>query len=312
LPGQCPEKRKLPFRQNHQDIFSFMHIAIASGKGGTGKTTVAANLAALTEGDETVYVDCDVEAPNGHLFLKPELSFSETAGIPVPQVDPALCTGCGKCVEVCRFNALACVAGKLIVFAELCHGCGGCVPACPEKALTESSHAIGTVSRGMAGDLHFVQGTLRVGAAMSPPLIRAVKAQAPDAAVIIYDAPPGTSCPVITTLKGMDYVVLVTEPTPFGLNDLQLAVETVRTLGLPFGVVINRADVGDARVRDYCDAEDIPVLLTLPEDRRIAAAYSGGALIVDALPEYRASFMELLGKIRDGAGQREKGKAVRS
>lgn len=289
-----------------------MHIAIASGKGGTGKTTVAANLAALSEGGETVYVDCDVEAPNGHLFLKPELPFSEDAGIPVPQVDPALCIGCGKCVEVCRFNALACAAGKLLVFAELCHGCGGCVPACPENALREYAHPIGTVAWGTAAGVQYVQGTLRVGAAMSPPLIRAVKAKAPDAAVVIYDAPPGTSCPVITTLKGMDYVVLVTEPTPFGLNDLQLAVETVRTLGLPFGVVINRADAGDARVQDYCEAEGIPVLLTLPEDRRIAAAYSGGALIVDALPEYRASFLELLEKIRDGAGRTGKGKAVHS
>jgi MinD superfamily P-loop ATPase len=274
-----------------------MNIAIASGKGGTGKTTLASNLAAQAAGS-VVYVDCDVEEPNGHLFLKPEISHSEEVGIPVPVVDPALCTACERCVEVCRFNALACVANQVLVFNALCHGCGGCIAVCPENAMKEYPHPIGRVETGEAGRIQFVQGTLRVGAAMSPPLIRAVKEAVPASDLVIYDAPPGTSCPVITTLKGVDYAVLVTEPTPFGLNDLMIAVETVRALGLPFGVVVNRADVGDGRVRQYCKTSDIPLLLELPEDRRIAQCYSRGELIVDALPEYREAFSGLLEEIR--------------
>lgn len=277
-----------------------MKIAIASGKGGTGKTTLATNLAAL-KGRAVVYADCDVEEPNGHLFLKPTMTASEEVSIPVPMIDPAMCTACERCVEVCRFNALACVAETVLVFSALCHGCGGCIAVCPEHAIKEYPHPIGTVEQGERGELQFLQGTMRVGAAMSPPLIRAVKDAVPETALVIYDAPPGTSCPVITTLKGMDYVVLVTEPTPFGLNDLKIAVETVREMGLPFGVVVNRSDVGDDGIRSYCREEGIPLLLELPEDRRIAESYSRGELIVEALPEYRQAFSDLLDKISSAA-----------
>lgn len=277
-----------------------MKIAIASGKGGTGKTTLATNLAALKE-RAVVYADCDVEEPNGHLFLKPTMTASEEVSIPVPIIDPAMCTACERCVEVCRFNALACVAETVLVFSALCHGCGGCIAVCPEHAMKEYPHPIGTVEQGERGELQFLQGTMRVGAAMSPPLIRAVKDAVPETALVIYDAPPGTSCPVITTLKGMDYVVLVTEPTPFGLNDLKIAVETVREMGLPFGVVVNRSDVGDDGIRSYCREEAIPLLLELPEDRRIAESYSRGELIVEALPEYRQAFSDLLDKISSAA-----------
>lgn len=274
-----------------------MIAAIASGKGGTGKTTVAVNLAAVMDAP-VAYVDCDVEAPNGHLFLRPAIERTESAGIPVPVVDQEKCTGCGRCAEVCRFNALACVRGKVLVFAELCHGCGGCALVCPERAITEKDRAIGVVETGRANGITFVQGRLNVGVAMSPPLIRAVKEAMPREGMIILDAPPGASCPVISAVKGCDVVVLVTEATPFGLHDLTLAVETVRQIGIKFGVVINRADLGDDRTRRYCEREAIPVLLEIPNDRRIAEAYSRGTMAVDAVPEMRPLFARLGERIR--------------
>ncbi len=274
-----------------------MIVAIASGKGGTGKTTVAVNLASVMEGRVT-YADCDVEEPNGHIFLKPALNSSKAVGIPVPVVDADACTGCGSCARACRFNAIACVREKVLVFAELCHGCGGCIYACPAKAISEKEHGIGVVETGYSDHLSFVQGRLRVGAAMSPPLIRAVKEALPPGTNVILDAPPGTSCPVITAIKGSDYVVLVTEPTPFGLHDLKLAVETVRQLGLPFGVVVNRCDIGDDRVGEYCREEAIPVLLEISDDRRIAEAYSRGVMAVDAVPGLRGLFVQLDQRIR--------------
>ncbi|HNR34043.1 MAG TPA: ATP-binding protein [Candidatus Hydrogenedentes bacterium] len=275
-----------------------MRIAIASGKGGTGKTTIAVNLAGVTEGPVT-YVDCDVEEPNGHIFLKPNIETVKSVGIPVPVVDKEKCTGCGRCAEVCRYNAIACVKGKVLVFAELCHGCGGCRMACAARAISETDHAIGVVETGYANGVAFVQGRLKVGAAMSPPLIRATKAAAPANGIVIIDAPPGTSCPVIAAIKDTDVVVLVTEPTPFGLHDLRLAVETVRQVGIPFGVVVNRCDVGDERVTSYCKQECIPVLLEIPDDRRIAEAYSRGENAIDAVPEMRELFTGLCQHIRE-------------
>lgn len=274
-----------------------MNIVIASGKGGTGKTTVAVNLALVMEGP-AAYVDCDVEEPNGHIFLKPNIAAVSDTGIPVPVVDKDKCTGCGRCVPACRFNALACVNERVLVFAELCHGCGGCMLSCPEKAISETDHVIGVVETGRAGDLLFVQGRLNVGAAMSPPLIRAVKAAAPSCGTVIYDAPPGASCPVIATLRDSDVVVLVTEPTPFGLHDLKLAVETVRQIEIPFGIVINRSDIGDDRVRRYCEESHIPILVEIPENRNVAEAYSRGEAAVTAVPETRDYFIRLNQAIR--------------
>ncbi|HNT86583.1 MAG TPA: ATP-binding protein [Candidatus Hydrogenedentes bacterium] len=273
-------------------------IAIASGKGGTGKTTIAVNLAAVMEGP-VAYVDCDVEEPNGHIFLKPAITAANSVAIPVPIVDKEKCTGCARCVTACRYNALACVKGRVLVFTELCHGCGGCMLACPEHAISECDHEIGVVETGRANDICFVQGRLKIGVAMSPPLIRAAKAASPSEGTVILDAPPGTSCPVIAAVKDSDFVVLVTEPTPFGLHDLTLAVDTVRQIGIPFGVVVNRCDIGDDRVTDYCQREEIPILIEIPDDRRIAEAYSRGCMAVESLPDVRPFFLQLDLRIRD-------------
>lgn len=269
-----------------------MVIAVASGKGGTGKTTVATNLAVTLarRGRTTCYLDCDVEEPNGHIFLKPEITASTSVGVPVPEVDMDRCTGCGKCGDICQYSAIVCINEKVLTFPELCHGCGGCSLVCPEEAISEVPREVGIIEEGMSDGVRFVHGRLRVGEAMSPPLIREVKKRVPWEGVSIVDVPPGTSCPVIEAVKGADFVVLVTEPTPFGLNDLELAVGMVRELGLPMGVLINRSDVGDARVIEYCEREDIELLLEIPDDRKVAEAYSRGEMAVDAVPEWERWF----------------------
>lgn len=268
-------------------------IAIASGKGGTGKTTVAVHLAAtlLFQKRAVQYLDCDVEEPNGHLFLKPTIESSESVGIPVPAIDAARCIACGKCAEACEFNAIA-MLKKPLVFPELCHGCGACTLVCPVGAIRENPRAIGVAETGRAGSIRFAQGRLNVGEPMAPPLIRAVKARRLPDAVALYDSPPGTSCPVVATVRGADFVVLVTEPTPFGLHDLTLAVATLRPLGRPLGVVVNRAD-DDRRVQEYCQAENLPVLAELPDDRRVAEIYARGELLFDRLPDWRGRFETL-------------------
>ncbi len=280
-------------------MIRFPAIAIASGKGGTGKTTVAVHLAALlaAQGRAVQYLDCDVEEPNGHLFLKPAIHASESIGIPVPVVDAARCIACGKCAKVCEFNAIA-MLKKPLVFPELCHGCGACALVCPVGAIRESPRAIGVVETGQAGAIVFAQGRLNVGEPMAPPLIRAVKARREPKAIALFDAPPGTSCPVVATVRGADFVVLVTEPTPFGLHDLSLAVETLRPLGRPLGVVVNRADE-DRRVQNFCRNRDIPLLAELPDDRRVAETYARGELIFDRLPEWRGYFENLWARIEE-------------
>ena len=269
-----------------------MILAVASGKGGTGKTTLSANLA-RTRGGVTL-LDCDVEEPNAHLFLKGALEGEpEEVSIPVPEVDETRCDGCGACARFCEYKALAVLARRVLVFPELCHGCGGCARVCPQGAIREVPKRVGVVESMRVGDVTLVQGRLDVGVAMAPPLIRAVKLRIPAKGDAILDAPPGTSCPVVATLRETDVVVLVTEPTPFGMNDLRLAVAVVRELEIPFGVVINRADSGEDRVLSYCRGEGIPVLAEIPDDRRIAEAYSRGELMTDALPEYRGLFTSL-------------------
>lgn len=271
-----------------------MRIAVASGKGGTGKTTISTNLArVLSRKNKVQYIDCDVEEPNGHLFLKPKLAETTPVGIPVPEIDAEKCTNCGKCSAFCQFRAIACLGKITITFPELCHGCGGCALICPTGAIKEVDRTIGVVERGDARGIDFIHGRLNVGEAMSPPLIRAVAKYIDPHAISILDSPPGTSCPVVASLRHADVVVLVAEPTAFGLHDLTLAVDTVGELGLPFGVFINQADIGDARLEDYCREHDVPVWGRIPHDRRIAEAYSRGVLAVDAIPEIAAHFTSL-------------------
>jgi MinD superfamily P-loop ATPase len=276
-----------------------MIFAVASGKGGTGKTTLSVNLARVM-GSGVRLLDCDVEEPNAHLFLQGRLVREETVTIPVPEVDESLCNGCGECGRFCEYHAIVSLGSKPLVFPEMCHGCGGCALVCPQRAIREVGKRIGVVETLQADSVTLIQGRLDVGVSMAPPLIRAVKACLRNGAPAILDAPPGTSCPVIATLREVDFVVFVTEPTPFGLHDLKLAVEMVRELGLPFGVVVNRVGIGDDRVHTYCAEQSIPVLSDIPDDRRIAEAYSRGCLIVDALPEYRSLFEDLLTKIKEG------------
>jgi len=276
-----------------------MKIAIASGKGGTGKTTIATNLAcSIANTDRIVqYLDCDVEEPNGHIFLKPDIEETEDVTVGVPEVDTKLCNGCGKCGQLCQYSAIICLKDKALVFEQLCHSCGGCMAICPQAAIKEKQRRIGTAEFGRADGIYFGAGKLDIGTIQSPALIKHVKRKAIDDGTVVIDVPPGTSCPVIEAVKGADFVLLVTEPTPFGLNDLELAVEMVRELKQRFAVVINRCDIGDDRVARYCQQQNIEILLEIPNDRLVAEAYSQGIKIIDALPGYEEKFLQLYQKI---------------
>jgi MinD superfamily P-loop ATPase len=274
-----------------------MLITVASGKGGTGKTTVATNLA-VSIGSGVRLLDCDVEEPNAHLFIHPVFEQTETVTTPVPQVDDDRCTYCGKCGEICRFKAIVVVGETVLPFAELCHSCGGCMHVCPEDAITEKGRELGILQKGHRNGIEFIHGKLRLGEAMSPPLIRKVLSFADSAKLTIVDAPPGTSCPVIESMKNADFVLLVTEPTPFGLYDLKLAAGAVKILNIPCGLVINRSDMGDDKVRAYARKKQLPVLMEIPFDRRIAEAYSKGQMIVDVMPAWRQKFLHLYENIK--------------
>jgi len=275
-----------------------MIISIASGKGGTGKTTVATNLAVSLKSDVQL-LDCDVEEPNSHLFIQPVIEEVKTITIPVPEVDMEKCSLCGKCGEICQFKAIVVIGDTVLPFHELCHSCGGCMEVCPEKAIIETGRELGVIEKGHRNGLEFVHGRLRVGEAMSPPLIKKVREYTQPGILTIIDAPPGTSCPVIASMTGADFVLLVTEPTPFGLHDLKLAVGAVKILGIPCGLVINRSDIGNDQVKVYAAQEDIPVLMEIPFDRCIAEAYSRGKMIVEVMPEWEEKFAKLYHQIKE-------------
>jgi MinD superfamily P-loop ATPase len=279
-----------------------MILAVASGKGGTGKTTIATSLAlSLTAESEVLFLDCDVEEPNAALFLKPTLDHCDRVGIQIPKVDYDKCTYCGRCAEVCVWHAIAVVGEKVLIFPELCHGCGSCTLNCPEGAINEVLNVMGSLESGLAGPIAFGQGIMDVGQAMAVPIIHQLKSRhisETEDRTVILDSSPGTSCPVVETMRGVDYVLMVTEPTPFGLHDLRLAVQVARDeLNLPVGVVINRDGIGDTGIDEYCAAEGIPILMRIPLDRRIAEAISDGEALVEALPEYRPRFAALFEQI---------------
>lgn len=284
-----------------------MILSVASGKGGTGKTLVATSLAhALQHRMPVTLLDCDVEEPNDHIYMRAQLVASHPVTVPVPFVDESKCITCGMCHDVCAFNAIAVLGSAVLVFKELCHGCGACTRFCPVGAITEVPHEIGVVEEGDAEGIRFVDGILTIGQPMAPPIIRRVKEYTASDGVTIIDASPGTSCPVVEAVKGSDFCILVTEPTPFGLNDLRLAVETMRELELPHGAVINRVGVGDARTEQYCKEEGIPVLLTIPLDERIARSYSRGIPLLEALPEYGTRFVEMYERIMELVDERSR------
>lgn len=276
-----------------------MRIAIASGKGGTGKTTVATNLAFISaqSGRSTTYLDCDVEEPNGHLFLRPKFSICRPIGKNIPDVDLEKCIFCDRCEEICQFNAILGLSDEIRVYPELCHDCGGCRLVCPTGAISETLRETGKLEIGRAGRVQFVRGVLNVGESLSPPLVREVRSAVVETGLEIIDAPPGTSCPVVESIRGTDLVVLVAEPTPFGLNDLKLAVELVETMSLAFGVLINRVGIGDTGVSDYCHKHGIRMLGEIPVDLRIAETCSRGKLVCEDLPMYRPLFKHLLTEV---------------
>ncbi|MCD6309607.1 MAG: ATP-binding protein [Candidatus Eremiobacteraeota bacterium] len=271
-------------------------IAVASGKGGTGKTTIVTNLCSVSPVSLAI-LDCDVEEPNCHLFLKPQWTKSERFTVLIPEVDMEKCTLCGICQRDCRFNAIVIMGKEPLIFPELCHACGVCARNCPENAITEVPREIGTIEVGKYREHTFVHGLLDIGEAKSPPLIEEVRSYSNRNGITMIDAPPGTSCPVVATTRGVDYLVLVTEPTPFGLHDLKLAVGMANQLGLKYGVVINRSNIGDDSIKKYCTGENISILAELPHDRRVAELYSRGEIITDSLPEYEKLYRALFARI---------------
>lgn len=289
-----------------------MKIAVASGKGGTGKTTVATSLALSLAAEseranqETVpilplFLDCDVEAPNAHLFLQPVFETREEIGILIPQVDETKCTSCGRCAEVCQYHAIAVLGKKVLVFPQLCHGCGSCTWNCPEGAISEVLNEMGVLENGRTStSIDFAHGILNIGEPMAVPIIRQLKKwkKASPEQIVILDAPPGSSCPVVETVRGADFLLLVTEPTPFGLHDLRLMAEVGRALGISSGVIINRDGLGDQSVEQYCEQAGLPILMRIPQDRRIAEGLARGIPLVRILPDYLNLFNQLYQQIQ--------------
>lgn len=280
-----------------------MILAVASGKGGTGKTTVATSLAlslAAEQSPPPLFLDCDVEAPNAHLFLQPMITEQQEVGLLIPVVDESKCTHCGKCAEVCQYHAIAVLGKKTLVFPQLCHGCGSCTAMCPEAAITEIPDRMGVIERGKAlADITFARGVLDIGEPMAVPIIRQLKkwAQPMPGQVVLRDVSPGTSCPVVEAVRGSDYLLLVTEPTPFGLHDLRLAVQVARELSIPVGIIVNRENGSYPPLEAFCHDHHLPVLLRIPFERVIAEGVAQGKTLVDIYPEYGDRFRHMFKNI---------------
>ena len=274
-----------------------MIISIASGKGGTGKTTVAVNMALSI--DNAQYIDCDVEEPNGHLFLKPTINKRYAVSTKIPKINESKCNLCGRCSEICEFNAITVFPKTTMVFAEMCHGCGACMSLCPSNAIETDEKAIGIIEKGFSGNIEFVHGKLNLKEVLSPHLIKAVKREINREKTVIIDAPPGTSCAMVSTVNKSDYTILVTEPTPFGLNDLSISVDVLKNLNVPFGIVINKSDMGDDCIKKFCSENNIPILLEIPFSKKIAELYSTGIPLVSAEKKSRIEFRTLFDKIRE-------------
>lgn len=274
-----------------------MKIAVASGKGGTGKTTVALGLAASST-RPVIYADCDVEEPNAHLFLNPEITDTEPVHIFIPLVDETLCTLCGECEKICRFSAIITMGKRIVTYPEMCHGCRGCELVCPEKAITSGKRELGNIISGKSGKIDLLYGNIRVGEAMSPPLIKKLKEKFDQEKInVILDSPPGASCPMVATVRDADFVVLVTEPTPFGINDLEIAFEAIREMGRPCGLVINRSVPESRMAHEFSEKHNIPILLEIADSREIAEGYSRGRLVTEIKPELKKAFEDLLEKV---------------
>jgi MinD superfamily P-loop ATPase len=272
-------------------------IAVASGKGGTGKTSVAVNLA-LSLGNVQV-LDCDVEEPNVHILLRPKVGDTFPVELQVPKILEERCDYCGECARFCQFNALFVAGETAMVFPELCHSCGGCSIVCPRDAIVEEPRQIGRVVKGEAGDIDLVYGEINIGEALAVPVIAAVKDHIDEKRIVILDSAPGSACPLVETVHGVDFCLLVTEPTPFGLHDLKVAVEVVQILGIPMGVVVNFAGIGDRDVYSFCEEQGIPIMMEIPFERKIAELYSRGIPFVEEMPEWRQKFIDLVGQIEE-------------
>ncbi len=280
-----------------------MIISVGSGKGGTGKTTVSTNLALSLKNVQ--FLDCDVEEPDSNIFLKTDIFETKNVNVLIPEIDKKKCTFCGKCSEFCRYNALAVLKKDVLVFPELCHSCGGCDLVCPVKAIKYKVRQIGKIEHGKKQDIDFYQGLLNVGEAQAIPVLKNLKKRIDENKNVILDAPPGTACPFVETVEQSDYCILVTEPTPFGLNDLKIAVDTVRLLGVPFGVIINRDGVGDNSVEMYLHHEKIPVLAKIPQSTEIAELYSNGNCFVEKFGEWKNRFKEIFEEISEEVEKRK-------
>ncbi len=279
-----------------------MKIAVASGKGGTGKTTVSTAIALTMP--QAVFLDADVEEPDAHIFLKPEIKKTHSVPIMIPRIDYSKCDFCGECAKACAYNAIAVVPGKVLVFDEVCKGCGTCTIACPQRAIYEVPREIGVINEGFAADgrIHFYEGKLNIGESATTHLIRQLKKFAETDGDVVIDAPPGTSCPMLEATKFVDFVILVAEPTPFGIYDLNLSIQALRDTDLKLGIVVNKYGIGNDDVFALAEKYDIPILMKIPFDRELASAYSKGIPLTEARPEMKAEIEAMLDRIRELAG----------